>query len=135
MNDLPIPKIRPAHYQCRRAAVDGWTIEIYVEYEQQGWSVIYESVYNNNNKYRIVPDANGWLPWYPTADAVSPFDGTNPPVDLIYGTQQPHKSLFGKIDWTVPSLTHYRPAKDRRAKERRKVNMISDPYYYALEKP
>jgi hypothetical protein len=60
------------HYQQMRAMADGWEVEV-----QRGngfWALSSYVVSDESLKYRIVPDKDGWIPWYPTEYSVCPID-------------------------------------------------------------
>lgn len=50
------------HYYCIRAFADGWKVE-YKNYLNT-WCLALNPVFEGNREYRVVPDENGWLPWY-----------------------------------------------------------------------
>jgi len=50
------------HYQQMRAMADGWEVK-----EQWGngfWALSSYVISDESLKYRIVPDKDGWIPWY-----------------------------------------------------------------------
>ena len=50
------------HYQQMRAMADGWEVKV-----QRGngfWALSSYVVSDESLKYRIVPDKDGWIPWY-----------------------------------------------------------------------
>lgn len=51
------------HYQVIRAFANGWEIEIFAECSDT-WVKIEKPNFNTFREYRIIPDAEGWLPWY-----------------------------------------------------------------------
>lgn len=61
---------RRPHYYERRAHAEGWDVEVL---RTDGrWEALEVPTWNVNLQYRVVPDAEGWLPW---------FGGTEPPVE------------------------------------------------------
>lgn len=50
------------HYYCIRAFGDGWKIE--TDYGDEVWVPTDNPRFSESCKYRVVPDENGWLPWY-----------------------------------------------------------------------
>ncbi len=73
---------RRSHYQERRAHADGWEVEVYVSREKVGLPSS-NPRWLGDLKYRIVPDADGWLPWYGTTNGIGPFDD-NPVVQVQF---------------------------------------------------
>lgn len=51
------------HYYCIRAFADGWKIE-YLASSDNKWYPSEYPEFAKNLAYRVVPDENGWLPWY-----------------------------------------------------------------------
>jgi len=49
------------HYQCIRALADGWAIQ---QYFVNDWVKSSKPSFSKEEKYRIIPDEDGWLPWY-----------------------------------------------------------------------
>jgi len=68
MKDPRVNNIGP-HYQCKRAFADGWEIEWF---DCGSWGVITNPVFEETCEYRVVPDEDGWLPWYAHEGAVCP---------------------------------------------------------------
>lgn len=62
---------RRPHYQERRAHADGWDIEVWNTISKM-WRPCEVPYFVTSCKYRIVPDADGWLPWYAHEGAVCP---------------------------------------------------------------
>lgn len=58
------------HYYCIRAYADGWNIE---SKSSVGWEHIPRPFFDEDREYRVVPDEDGWLPWY---GGKCPLDGT-----------------------------------------------------------
>lgn len=120
--NLPTPKQRRNHYQERRAHADGWDIEVSGITPHWDKALSPNFDYDPTYAYRIVPDANGWLPWYPASDddlAARPVDMTLK-VDVIwtdkdgntsYATDLAGVIYFGQEQYPV---THYRPHKERK---------------------
>jgi hypothetical protein len=50
------------HYYCIRAFGDGWKIE--TDYGDEIWVPADNPRFSASCKYRVVPDEDGWLPWY-----------------------------------------------------------------------
>jgi hypothetical protein len=110
------------HYQCIRAFADGWKIEA----SKQGLE-LYGSVavpsFINDLDYRIIPDEDGWLPWYGGKEP--PIDG---PVDvkLADGTSNERGHLGTGYVWDHSAssdssdIIAYRPHKEIK-KETQKV--------------
>lgn len=51
------------HYQTIRAYADGWKLE-YLAKTTNEWKAIVDPTFLQNYEYRIVPDEDGWIPWY-----------------------------------------------------------------------
>lgn len=51
------------HYTAIRAFADGWGIEVLRHYSHE-WVQIDDPSFSLMCEYRIVPDEDGWLPWY-----------------------------------------------------------------------
>ena len=58
------------HYYAIRAYADGWEIE---SKSSVGWEHIPRPFFDEDREYRVVPDKDGWLPWY---GGKCPLDGT-----------------------------------------------------------
>ena len=82
-------KRRP-HYQERRAHADGWEIEHRMITMQDGWRPVFNhpDFDNPNLEFHIVPDADGWLPWYGSEDGKGPLEG-NPMVEAEFAKANP----------------------------------------------
>ena len=96
------------HYQAIRAYADGWEIE----WEREGnWfstGYITAPAFQDHKKYRIVPDKDGWLPFYAHEESECPVDknllveGEYPDGEVVVGGA-------GKFDWTDrDSIIRYR---------------------------
>jgi hypothetical protein len=55
-------KTKHKHYQAIRAFADGWKIE--KQSQLNNWYGIALPLFSNDGNFRIVPDEDGWLPWY-----------------------------------------------------------------------
>ncbi len=51
------------HYYAIRAFADGWKIE-YKSTLANDWYLAQKPIFNESKEYRVVPDEDGWLPWY-----------------------------------------------------------------------
>lgn len=95
------------HYQCIRAFTDGWKIE--VKSLNGDWVVIEYPSFYEDEEYRVVPDAYGWLPWYATEDSVCPVDR-----DAVVAAKSKNRdgvSSANVFTWntdTTEPITHYR---------------------------
>ena len=107
---------RHKHYQCIRAFADGWKIEYKSQRIDEHWVAALNPSFHKEYEYRIVPDAEGWLPWYATEDSVCPVDG-----DVI--VQYKIGDSFGSattariLDWNergVSTITRYRIVKEHK---------------------
>lgn len=113
---LPTSKQRGKHYQCQRAKADGWGIEMLL-HSVNSWVGLSSPSFIDSCEYRIVPDENGWLPWYATEDRVCPVEHSLV-IDVLWGmkdlTISTHEA--GGISWgaCAHSVTHYRPRKERK---------------------
>lgn len=59
------------HYYAIRAYADGWKIE--VKSSVGWWGPTSSPSFDEDIEYRVVPDEDGWLPWY---GGKCPLDGT-----------------------------------------------------------
>jgi hypothetical protein len=115
--NLPTPKTKRSHYQERRAHADGYEIEV-LDIGNK-WSHINDPRFQDDTKYRIVPDTNGWLPYYATEDSVCPV-GHNDRVDTVWSdgdtranVQASQHKWSGAYEFDFV-ITHYRPHKERK---------------------
>jgi len=112
--NLPAPKTKRNHYQARRAHADGWE----VEYMFEGlWDTILNPSFMLNTEYRIVPDANGWIPFYATEDSVCPVEGVVVDLVCVYNDELTEAASMpsNQATWNKYSaITHYRPHKERK---------------------
>ena len=136
-------KRRP-HYQERRAHADGWEIEhrmITMQFagfaptywNEDGWRPVFNhpDFDNPNLEFHIVPDADGWLPWYGSEDGKGPLEG-NPMVEAEFSD---HQRLVGtQGNWTWGSgIKLYRPHQE--PAEKPKVKMWQWIYRCGNEVP
>ena len=104
---------RHKHYQAIRAFADGWGIEY-----QNGngeWINAKYPTFDEDCKYRVVPDENGWLPWYGGDEAPVPAEQV---VDVKYIGDSPmfKEELAGNARWNKCFLYRIVP-------KRKKVKM------------
>jgi hypothetical protein len=94
------------HYYCIRAYADGWKIE-YKNYLNT-WCLALNPVFEGNREYRVVPDENGWLPWYGGECPVDP--GTVVETRVGYCVGKSRKA--GDYIWGS-SITAYRVIEEK----------------------
>ena len=96
MKDPRVKKIGP-HYQCQRAKADGWQIQWL--HPKKGTSGLVEGMkFWDTYQYRIVPDADGWLPWYAHEGAVCPVaDGVM--VEGVFASGERFTSAAAHVFW------------------------------------
>ncbi len=86
------------HYYTIRAFADGWKIEVEMNYRDGIWAPTDHPVFSKSGKYRVVPDENGWLPWY---GGECPVDGTAlVDVRLFNGKQENEIALARDYRWS-----------------------------------
>jgi hypothetical protein len=51
------------HYSCIRAFADGWEIIQYMPIQKK-WITVANPNFSPEFMFHVVPDENGWLPWY-----------------------------------------------------------------------
>jgi hypothetical protein len=112
--NLPTPKQRHKHYQCIMALANGWRVEC-LQVDGKWLKIIWPN-FSVDCEYRIVPDENGWLPWYATEDSVCPVDGN---VTVDYRTTNSlHITMHleaRELNWSAgTTLNHYRPHQERK---------------------
>lgn len=100
------------HYQELRAFADGWKVEFaYPDYPND-WYQTFSPDFVQSLLFRIVPDTEGWLPWYGGYEA--PIEG---PVDVVFWNGA--KDLGGCKNWRwehgndVDDIIKYRPHKEK----------------------
>ena len=59
------------YYQERRAYADGWDVEVLKDGK---WVIVFYPSFLPDIQYRIVPDSEGFLPFYPHSAALCPVD-------------------------------------------------------------
>jgi hypothetical protein len=94
------------HYYAIRAYADGWTIEL-KEYEH--WVVVTHPGFVENREHRVVPDENGWLPWYGGECPVDP--DTMVEVRVGYCVGKSRKAGDYNTTWGS-NITAYRVIKE-----------------------
>ena len=117
--NMPTVKQRDDRYQILRAIADGWEIESY-RCDTKQWGVPHSILVSQicvayrvvPNEFRVVPDENGWLPWYQGATQASP--DINVLVDYILNVGSPviHTAHAKWLKWDDDCgsvITHYRP--------------------------
>ena len=72
---MNIPKKRP-HYQAIRAFADGWTIQCRDPHSKnpKRWRADFND-FDVSYNFRIVPDKDGWIPFYAHEESECPVDG------------------------------------------------------------
>lgn len=81
---------RKPHYYERRAHAEGWDVEVWNN-EREKWVDTVFPLFLLDCKYRVVPDADGWLPW---------FGDEDPPVygDVDYCTLDGEEGSIADAD-------------------------------------
>ena len=102
------------HYYAIRAYADGWKIE-YKNYLNT-WCLALNPVFEGNREYRVVPDENGWLPWYGGECPINP----NVMVAVKYQGGGTCTQTAGKLHWRNDSsiyayVTAYRIVEEEKA--------------------
>jgi hypothetical protein len=109
------------HYQAIRAYADGWDIEV-KHWGSDKWSSASGPYFEKRNEYRIVPDEDGWIPWY---------GGDKPPIDGLVDLKFLDKNVSNgrqseNLEWAkrgwAGDIIAYRPHKEIK-KETQKVKM------------
>lgn len=102
------------HYYCIRAYADGWKVE-YKNYLNT-WFLALNPVFEGNREYRVIPDENGWLPWYGGECPINP----NVMVTVKYQGGGTCTRTAGKLHWRNDSsiytyITAYRIVEEEKA--------------------
>lgn len=95
------------HYYAIRAYADGWKIE-YLASSNNKWYPSEYPEFAKNLAYRVVPDENGWLPWYGGECPVDP--GTVVETRVGYCVGKSRKA--GDYIWGS-SITAYRVIEEK----------------------
>lgn len=105
------------HYQTIRAYADGWKLE-YLAKTTNEWKAIVDPTFLQNYEYRIVPDENGWLPWY-GGDDISSY-----PVMVKF---RDGGLLLARnpqdIAWNDINIIAYRVTEEAKPQPKKKVKM------------
>lgn len=111
MKDPRVKSVGP-HYQCKRAFADGWSVEERPS-DSEDWTPLESGVFIPSWQYRIVPDAEGWLPHYAHEGAVCPVaNGTRVVIEfseLGCETDRPQSHDWGA---TEDPILRYRVIKE-----------------------
>ena len=82
------------HTQTIKAYKDGWKIRLTLS-----GKIVEYPVFNTKVAYEVVPDDEGWRPWYPTKDSKCPVE---PECTVVYemniGTT--YTAVAGTLDWS-----------------------------------
>lgn len=87
------------HYYAIRAFADGWKIK-YKSTLANDWYLAQKPIFDESKEYRVVPDEDGWLPWYGGECPVDP----DTMVEVRYkggpaiGVAQAHSICWEHID-------------------------------------
>ena len=92
------------NYQAIRAFADGFKLEVK---RIHGWDNVYMHLCSVGERYRIVPDEKGWIPFYPHDEATSPVD-PDQMVQVQHGRIVDIVNSAGAVSWDNPSVTRYR---------------------------
>lgn len=103
------------HYQAICAFADGWGIE---EQNMRGEWVQYPNPrFDESNNIRIIPDEDGWLPWY---GGECPVDGEVMVEYIMVDDRFPGKSAAKNLRWIHNNFTgdivKYRVVKQEKPK-------------------
>lgn len=98
-----------------RAYADGWKIECR-SFETGKWTPVELPGFNEIREYRVVPDENGWLPWYGGECPINP----NVMVAVKYQGGGTCTQTAGKLHWRNDSsiyayVTAYRIVEEEKA--------------------
>ena len=85
------------HYQEMRAMADGWEVKV-----QRGngfWALSSYVVSDESLKYRIVPDKDGWIPWY-RQEGARPNLPEDQEVEWSYADTEEIRETFARnLNW------------------------------------
>ncbi len=101
------------HYYAIRAYADGWKIEC-ISLDTKKWVSVERPIFNEDVAYRVVPDENGWLPWY---GGKCPLDGTvmvevKYRHDIAGESDYAHLIRWGHL-YTAGDVIAYRVTRDK----------------------
>lgn len=91
------------HYNSIRAFADGWGIEL--RDSDGDWRITKSPSFVDAYNYRVIPDADGWLPWYGEDCPVDPFAK----VDVVCGGECLTNMTACNVPWN--SVIRYRHSK------------------------
>jgi len=112
------------HYQEGRAWLDGWELERLSPF---GWEIEpYPDLSDADDKFRIVPDSEGFLPFYPHSAALCPVDVD---AECKYETDSPSWMASDNDECWEHGIRPflYRPVQQKQErKEKCKILICSD---------
>lgn len=95
------------HYYCIRAFGDGWKIEYLDDFGN--WIAANYPAFDRCREYRVVPDENGWLPWYGGDRPVDP----DTMVEIrFYNCIARGRGKVSEYDWDSNQIIAYRILKE-----------------------
>lgn len=104
---VKIQKLHP-HYQILRALADSYEIEWY-DPLHKAWQANTNHFFSPSTEFRIVPDAEGWVPYYCEEGSRPINASTVVEVRCREGSGDIRKACkFNWFDIGVGSITHYR---------------------------
>ena len=94
-----------------RAHADGWAIEY--KNSSGEWLKASGPSFSLGVGFRVIPDEDGWIPWYAHEDAKCPVDD-NTLIEVILGNPVYGKRPAFQYNWTEDSIiTKYRIVKEK----------------------
>jgi len=111
------------YYQERRAYADGWDVEVLKDGK---WVIVFYPSFLPDIQYRIVPDSEGFLPFYPHSAALCPVDVD---AECKYETDSPSWMASDNDECWEHGIRPflYRPVQQKQErKEKCKILICSD---------
>lgn len=98
--------IKHKHYYAIRAYADGWKIE---KFWGGAWELLDFPSFITDGMYRVVPDENGWLPWYGGECQAEP----DTMVEIwFYNCIARGRGKVSEYDWDSNQIIAYRILKE-----------------------
>lgn len=98
------------HFQQIRAFADGWAIEFLDAVK--GWVQISNPSFVASCEYRVIPDAEGWLPWYGGECPVSKAQK----VKVKFKDGSAGERLSSSVGWSDHNLIAYKLVEEPKQK-------------------
>ena len=114
--NMPTVKQLNGQYQILRAAADGWEIELCNSLTKQCEIVHNIWLSETCSELRVVPDENGWLPWYAAGEFDCPSINGKIDYIMISWDRPATPEYVPNLSWVsggLGEITHYRPHKER----------------------